>query len=123
MRQIDEQRIEYLFPNEADREALQHTYLSQFEDLMQFLKARNIRVLIIKPPIPMRVYRMLPDQEQFDKTIKEISDRRGAEFYDFSLVGNDEKFFFNTDHLNRAGVLNFFDNYLKDKLSSMSQNK
>jgi len=118
VKQIDKQRIDYLFPNEVDEQASQRRYMAEFEDLIQFMKSQNIRVIVIKPPIPQRVYRMMPNQEHFDTTLKEMSERRGIEFYDFSQVNNDEKFFFNTDHLNRTGVLNFFQNYLASKLVS-----
>jgi hypothetical protein len=121
VKQIDQQRIDYLYPNEIDEQALQRRYLAEFEDLIQYMKSRKIRVIVIKPPIPQRVYRMIPNQEHFDTTLKEILDRQGAEFYDFSLVSNDEKFFFNTDHLNRTGVLYFFQNYLESKLISDPQ--
>jgi hypothetical protein len=114
--QIDQQRIDYLYPHQNDEQATERRYLAEFEDLMQYMKARNIRVIVIKPPIPERVYRMLPNEAQFDTTLKEILDRQNVEFDDFSHVSNDERFFFNTDHLNRTGVLNFFQNYFAGKL-------
>ena len=40
----------------------------------------------------------------------------GAEFHDFSRVANEPEFFYDTDHLNEAGVLNFFERYFSDVL-------
>jgi hypothetical protein len=39
-------------------------------------------------------------------------------FHDFTHVGNDDKLFYDTDHLNRDGVLNFFENSLKPLLTA-----
>jgi hypothetical protein len=115
VKQIDQQRLDYLYPKEIDEATFQR-YLGQFEDLVRYLQAHNIRLIVIKPPIPTRIYQMLPNEPQFDERLQAILTRYGIEYHDFSLVGNDEKFYFNTDHLNKTGVLNFFDNYLKGVL-------
>lgn len=115
--QIDKQRIEYLYPKQVDQGVFQH-YLAEFEDMIRYLKQRNIRLIVIKPPIPTRMHRMLPNEEQFDQSLKAVLERKGIEFRDFSAVSNDERFFFNPDHLNRTGVLYFFENYLKQILVS-----
>ena len=116
VKQIDAQRIEYLYPKKMDPAIFQR-YLTEFEDMLRYLQSRNIRVRVIKPPIPERMYRMLPNEAQFDVALKPVLDRNSVEFYDFSLVNNDESFFFNPDHLNRAGVLNFFESNLKNILA------
>ena len=116
LKQIDDQRLAYLYPKPIE-EVTFRRYLAEFEDTLQNLKQRNIRVIVVKPPVPTRFYKALPGEAQFDETLKPILDKHGVEFHDFSLVGNDEKFFFNTDHLNKTGVLNFFENYLKSLLA------
>jgi hypothetical protein len=118
IQQIDQQRIDYLYPRQADEPALRSRYLAEFEDLIRYMKSRQIRLLVIQPPIPERVYRMIPDEGSFNAALKGILDRQGVASYDFSLVGNDEQFFSDTDHLNRTGVLNFFQNYLQGALTS-----
>ena len=40
------------------------------------------------------------------------------EFHDFTHVGNEEKLFYDTDHLNREGVLNFFEHSLAPILTA-----
>lgn len=110
--QIDKQRIEYLYPKQTDPQALAH-YLAELETLIQHLKQHNSRLTVIKPPLPARVHAMLPNEAQFDNALKLLLERHGIAFHDFSLAGNDDKHFFNTDHLNRNGVLNFFENYLR----------
>lgn len=116
VKQIDTQRIEYLYPKQIDQGVFRH-YIGEFEALILYLKQRDIRLIVIKPPIPTRVYNMLPNEQPFDLTLKSILERNDVEFHDWSLVSNDEKFFFNTDHLNRDGVLNFYENDLKGLLA------
>jgi hypothetical protein len=114
--QIDRQRISYLYPEQVNQ-AVFERYLDEFEDLIRVLQEQGIGVIIVKPPIPERVYDMIPNEGQFDAAINEVLQRYNVEFYDFSAVGNAEEFFFNTDHLNRAGALNFCDNYLVQVLA------
>lgn len=105
--QIDAQRIRYLYPGPID-EATFDRYLIEFEDLVRSLESRGVRLIVIKPPIPERVYRALPSEARFDERVATVLARHAVEFHDMSLVCNDERFFFNTDHLNRAGVLNYY---------------
>lgn len=111
----ENQRIDYLYPTDID-EALFKKYLSEFEEMIEMLKSRGIRLIVIKPPIPTRFYEKLPNEAQFDAQIGEVLAREGVPFYDFSLVDNDLKLFYNTDHLNHDGVVYFFDNHLKQVL-------
>lgn len=114
--QIDSQRISYLYPKPVDYASFVH-YLGEFETMVRDLQARGIRVTVVKPPVPQRFYDMLPDEATFDAALNPLLERNGARFYDYSLVNNDEKFFFNSDHLNRSGVTAFFDEYLKQLLN------
>lgn len=115
IKQLDQQRLDYLYPETA--ESVRDHYLAEFEDLVRYAKSRNIRVIVIKPPIPRRIHDRIPQEGEFDTALKQILDREGVAFSDFSLAGNDERFFYDADHLNRAGVLNFFEHYLKDTLA------
>lgn len=116
VKQIDSQRMEYLYPRQTDPVAFAR-YLAQFDAWLRELQARNIRIIVIKPPLPARVYAMLPHEAQFDRALKPVLAQHGVEYHDFSLAGNDDQYFFNTDHLNRAGVLNFFEHHLQPLLA------
>jgi hypothetical protein len=105
--QIDHQRIAYLYPRPLEA-SVTDGYLSQFESLIEYARSRGANVVVIKPPLPRRVLQMLPDEERFDSMLKAVLDRHCVEFHDFSSVGNDDRFFYDTDHLNYAGVMNFF---------------
>ena len=115
--QIDTQRLKFLYPNGVDEASL-NRYLGEFDDLLQALDARHIRISVIKPPLPERLYRQLPAEAQFDARLVAIVGGHSAQFHDFSLMCNDERFFFNPDHLNRAGVLNFYASCLPALLGS-----
>ena len=115
--QIDRLRIEYLYPERIDP-SVTAGYLSEFESLIEDARSRGIGVVVIKPPLPRRVLEMLPDEERFDEMLKAVLKGHCVQFHDFSSVGNDERFFYDTDHLNYAGALNFFRVYLRDALTA-----
>jgi hypothetical protein len=98
-------------------------YFALFEGLVRDLRERGIRVLMVKPPIPDRWHRLLPGEEQFDARAAQLAAEYGAAFYDLSGVSNDESFFYNADHLNRSGVLDFFARGLAPVLVNESARK
>ena len=115
--QIDRQRLAFLYPGEIDETTLLASpYLAAFEDLIRYVQAQGSRFIVVRPPIPERVYSELPWESTFDETIKALVERHGAEFHDFSRVANEPELFYDTDHLNEAGVLNFFERYFSDVL-------
>ena len=107
VRQLDDERMAYLYPAQIDPATLDR-YLGDFDALLRDAQARRMRVLVVKPPIPTRVLERIPGEDVFDRRLRELLARRDVAFEDFSRVGNDEAFFYDTDHLNQAGVVNFF---------------
>jgi hypothetical protein len=106
------QRIAYLYPktpSDADRSR----YLSVFRSLIALAQERNIRVVAIKLPAPSQFVSQRPDEAAFDSAIKPLLDENHVSLYDFSSSMDDPKFYFDTDHLNHAGVQEFFERYLK----------
>ena len=114
--QLDKQRLDYLYPDRTG--SLADHYLDRFSALLGDLEARGVRVILVKPPLREQWYRMLPNESLFDQQLASIVAIHHLEFHDFSLVNNDQSFFFNPDHLNRSGVLSFFENYLGPVLTS-----
>ncbi len=112
---IDRRRMKYLYPENVEPKTFQR-YLDMLEEMLEGLKGRGIRLIVMKPPIPEHVYKMIPGEAEFDRKIKALLSRYGVDFYDFAHVNNDKKSFYNTDHLNRIGARNFIDGYLKDLL-------
>ena len=112
--QIDRQRIAYLYPEgTSEASGADSAYFAEFEKLIRDVLSRGIQFIVVRPPIPERVYRMIPNERQFDVTIKRMLERVGVELHDFSSADNEEQFFFDSDHLNRDGVLNFFEHHLR----------
>jgi hypothetical protein len=115
--QIDQQRLEYLYPVTFGADAERDRYLLELEGLIRSARDRGIRVAIVRPPLPERVRRQIPGEAEFDEAVQALARRSGAALYDFSQVANDERFFFDTDHLNLPGVLNFFEHHLRHVLA------
>jgi hypothetical protein len=112
--QLDHERIEYLYPVTigSNELALQKEYFARLDELVAAAKSRGIRVALVRPPIPARIRKLIPGEDQFDAALQDLARTAGAELHDFSQAANDEKFFYDTDHLNRTGVLNFFEKHL-----------
>jgi hypothetical protein len=108
----DKQRIQYLYPQQAIDEAAFNRYVQQLADLIDSLKGRGIGFIAVKTPVPEQIYRLIPHEKEFDETMKALFVEKAVPFYDFSLTGNDQALFFDTDHLNREGVKAFMDNQL-----------
>ncbi len=111
-----QQRIAYLFPRKVSDEDIQK-HLRDLGELIEVLKARGIELIAMETPVPNTFYQLTPEAVKFDEMMKEWLESRGATLYNFSLVNNDERYFLDTDHLNREGVLRFYEKYLADVLT------
>jgi hypothetical protein len=109
--QIDRQRLEYLYPSDVD-DSVRDRYVAAFEEMARNVRSRGVRFLVVRPPLPERVRQQLPGEEAFDEMLRSRLAPLGVEWHDFSKAGNDEKFFYDTDHLNQEGVLNLFEHHL-----------
>jgi hypothetical protein len=118
--QLDEERLAYLYPEPIDRGIFAH-YLAQFDRLIAGARARGIGVVVIKPPLPARIYRQLPFESEFDSALNGLLTRQGITLHDFSTIDNAEALFQDTDHLNRDGVLAFFGTTLAPLLRAEMQ--
>lgn len=107
VKQIDDQRLEYLYPQEIDQAAFTR-YMTQFEQFLRGVQSRGIRVLVVKPPIPERIVKGIPGEQEFDARLKDLLTRLDIPLHDFTHSSNDEKLFYDTDHLNKDGVFKFY---------------
>jgi hypothetical protein len=116
--QIDRQRLDYLYPpmSAAARTEARTRYLAELSDMIAQVHARDMRFTAIRMPLPERVRRALPDEDAFDAALRAVTARHGASLYDFSRDNNAEELFFDTDHLNLDGTLQFFEYHLKQVL-------
>lgn len=110
-------RIAYLYPKPPNSAGLVH-YLGVFDSLITLAHQQGIRVVAIKPPVPPNFYSQIPNEAGFDVAIGGLLTKRQVAFIDLSGSLTEPRFYFDTDHLNRAGVTEFFEKHLKAILLS-----
>ena len=110
-------RIAYLYPDQTSSAALTR-YLEEFSSLIALAQREGAAVVVIKLPVPPGFRSQLPREAEFDETISRFLASRGVRFHDFSTAIGESRFYFDTDHLNRAGLTEFFARSLKTILVS-----
>ncbi len=108
-------RIAYLYPGKTDATALSG-YLQEFSTLVAAAQRKGASVVVIKMPTPAQFRAQLPGEAEFDLAMSRLLPATGARFHDFSRELDEPRFYFDTDHLNRAGLNEFFARYLKPVL-------
>lgn len=101
--QIDQQRVAYLFPPEIAPDEFRR-YLREFEALADMVAGHGAKLLLVKPPTPARYRDALPDELAFDAAIAALVARKGLAYADFSTLLPGDENYYDTDHLNAAGV-------------------
>jgi hypothetical protein len=110
-------RIDYLYPDKTAPAALAR-YLEEFSAIIALARKEDVNVVVIKMPMPPRFYSQLPDEAGFDDALSRFLIARGVPFHDFSAKTSDPSLYFDTDHLGRAGLTEFFQRDLKPVLDS-----
>lgn len=114
----DRKRIAYLYPETGADPAVFARYREAFESLIVMAQQEGVRVVVVKPPVPARFHDKLPGEAAFDDAMTELLAIHGVPFHDFSWALDEPRFYFDTDHLNRAGVTAFFDRHLWEILAT-----
>lgn len=112
-------RIDYLYPDGTPA-AARDRYLGEFSQLLEAARQAGATVVVIKLPVPPAYRAQLPAEDAFDADLLRVTARAGARVHDFSQAAADPRLYFDTDHLNRAGVKEFFDQHLKDLMKGDS---
>ncbi|MDH3230933.1 MAG: hypothetical protein OEN55_14170 [Alphaproteobacteria bacterium] len=108
----DRKRIAYLYPAPAPDPAVFERYREVFAALLETSQQAGVRVVVIKMPVPARFHGQLPGEAAFDAAMAELFASQGVALHDFSLAMDEPRFYFDTDHLNRAGVTAFLADHL-----------
>ena len=114
----ERKRVDYLFPDQENASENRERYLEAFSDFVELAERNNIRVLVIKMPVPSRFYARLPEEASFDEALGQQLVEYHVTYHDFSQSMDESRFYFDTDHLNRAGVTQFFEDHLKSLFES-----
>jgi hypothetical protein len=110
-------RVEYLYPDKTAPAALAR-YTEEFTAILALARREGVKVVVIKMPVPPRFYMQLPEEVGFDAALLRLLTARTVPFHDFSGTTNDQSRYFDTDHLNRAGLTEFFMRDLKPVLDA-----
>lgn len=108
-------RIAYLYPDKTAATALSR-YLEEFSKLIVTAHQAGANVVVIKMPTPTQYRSQLPDEAVFDQAMTARLATAGVRFLDFSQALDEPRYYFDTDHLNRTGLTEFFGRYLKPVL-------
>lgn len=115
--QAEDDRIAYLYPVRSDDPAVLERYLDEFDELLALAEAHGAKVLVIKMPVPPRFYGKLPGEAEFDSRLEERLEARRIQFEDYSLMFEESRFYFDSDHLGEAGIEAFLDRALRPLLT------
>jgi hypothetical protein len=110
-------RIAYLYPKPPTSAGLAH-YLAVFDGLVLLAQQQKVRIVVIKVPVPPDFHSQMPNEAEFDAVIGTLLSKREIEILDFSGSLAEPRFYFDTDHLNRAGATELFESHLKAILIS-----
>lgn len=109
----ERKRIQYLYPGGAtDPDALARN-LDTFDKLLAVAQGHGMHVVVIKTPVPPSFRQALPGEAAFDAALSDLLAKRDVPYRDFSAVPTEPRFFFDTDHLNRTGLTEFFNRDFK----------
>jgi hypothetical protein len=110
-------RIAYLYPDGTSA-AVRDRYLAELDALVAEAQAAGSRVVVVKLPLPAAFASRLPAEDEFDRALAATLARRGVAYRDYSGALPDARYFFDSDHLNRAGLEAFFERNLKELLTA-----
>jgi hypothetical protein len=105
-------RLAYLYPEQTSPKALIR-YLEELSSLVALARREGVSVVVVKMPLPPQFHSQLPDEATFDDAILRLLATPDIRFHDLSLTMSEPRSYFDTDHLNRAGLTEFFARYLK----------
>jgi hypothetical protein len=106
--QRDRARIAYLYPTDADP-ALRDRYQAEVAGVVRIARAHGAQIAVVKLPLPDRFRALLPDEAAFDAALSQVLEAEGLDLQDHAALVPDPKLYFDTDHLNRAGVTAYLD--------------
>lgn len=108
-------RMGYLYPDGTDARALDR-YMGEFAALVAAARRSGAKVIVVKLPVPDAFGSQLPAEAPFDAALARACAQAGVPLRDFSGALREPRNYFDSDHLNRAGLTQFFERDLKPLL-------
>lgn len=96
-------RIAYLYPD-GNADAALDRYLAELSRVLALAQQAGMRVVVVKPPTPAQYRSQLPQEAQFDAALGRVLGAANVPLHDWSAALPEARFYFDSDHLNRAGV-------------------
>jgi hypothetical protein len=110
-------RMQYLYPD-GTTPAARERYLGQLSRIIAAARQSGTRVIVVKLPTTAQYRGQLPDEPAFDAALARVLADADVPFHDFSGVLPQPRYYFDSDHLNRAGVKEVVDRYLLPLLTA-----
>jgi hypothetical protein len=111
-------RIAYLYPA-PPKDQIMTRYLQDLTRLAEIAQQNGVRVVAVKLPLPALFRSQLPNETAFDAALAPLLEARRVPLYDFSGEIQDPRYYFDTDHLNRAGLTELMRLKLKSLLLAL----
>ena len=99
----DAARISYLYPAPPSLETVERAF-SDIEAMIRLARAHGARIILVYPPVPDRFRSRMPDLSTIETRLAAQAGRLGVPVVDHRSLIPDPRLYFDTDHLNRAGV-------------------
>lgn len=110
-----EKRIAYLYPDGTSPQA-RDRYLGALSSLLALARREGAGAVVIAMPVPPAFRRALPEEAAFEQALKEKLGALQVPYHDFSGGIADPRAYFDSDHLNRTGLTEFFSRDLRPLL-------
>ena len=105
-------RMAYLYPDGAPKAETVDRYLDTLEGIFDLADAAGVEFMVVKLPVPKVFRDSLPKEDAFDANLRARLTASGIPFHDLSAAIEDPSNYFDTDHLNRAGVETLYHDHL-----------
>jgi hypothetical protein len=110
-------RIAYLYAEPVAEAALSR-YLEQLAAIAALARQAGARMVVVKLPMLAQFREQLPGEAAFDAALSRTLSAQQVCYADFSAALDEPRLYFDTDHLNRAGLTEFVNRSLKAILVS-----
>lgn len=105
-------RIAYLYPDPPQPAPLAR-YLDEFAALVDVARRHGAQIVALRLPALTAFRQQLPGEAAFNQALASVLTKTDVQLIDLSAALDEPRFYFDTDHLNRAGVTELFNRHLK----------